>query len=302
MAAADHDIEALKAVIIKAFPEHDGGQFTPITIGWDSIAIDVDGAVIFKFPRHDSARAALRREAAMLTIIRPALMTAEVPITVPDLRIVSADPMFSRHDKLPGDHLTAADYAKLSPASRNRLADDLARFYHLIHRLPATALKAVGATTIPPWLDADTLYTVAIPRLPRAFQAHARASLQQWQALPPDPHGMTYGYFDGHGWNMAFDHKLQTLNGLYDFADSGFGPLHQDFIASNLISADLTTRLVSAYQHQTGRRLELDRIMLLTTILRLSELAEVTQSPDSPPEFVAQVEDLTIDWLTSTAR
>ena len=45
-------------------------------------------------------------------------------------------------------------------------------------------------------------------------------------AMPPDPLGTVYGFFDGHGWNMAFDHARGRLNGIFDFGDSGFGPLH----------------------------------------------------------------------------
>src|SRR5919106_64050 len=62
------------------------------------------------------------------------------------------------------------------------------------------------------------------------------------------PYGTTYGFFDGHGWNMAFDHTTNRLNGVYDFADSGFGPLHQEFIYTNLIARDLTARIVAEYE------------------------------------------------------
>jgi hypothetical protein len=71
---------------------------------------------------------------------------------------------------------------------------------------------------------------------------------------------------------MAFDHERQQLNGIYDFADSGLGPLHQEFIYSNLISPDLTVRIVAAYACRTGRMLDRRRINILTGFHRLSEL------------------------------
>ncbi len=88
------------------------------------------------------------------------------------------------------------------------------------------------------------------------FVAWQRISSQEFERLPPDPHGQTYGFFDGHGWNMAFDRVRGRLNGIYDFADSGFGPVHQEFIYSNFISPDLTERIAAAYEKASGRTLD----------------------------------------------
>jgi hypothetical protein len=115
------------------------------------------------------------------------------------------------------------------------------------------------------------------PILPSAARRYADKAIDNWQQLPPDPSGVTYGFFDGHGWNMAFDYKEKRLNGIYDFADSGFGLLHQEFIYSNWIEPDLTARIVAEYEALTGRDLDRQRIDLLSGILRLSELAEAVE-------------------------
>jgi hypothetical protein len=78
---------------------------------------------------------------------------------------------------------------------------------------------------------------------------------------------------------LAFDPKTQSLNGVYDFADSGFGRLHQEFIYSNMISADLTARIIGRYETLTGRSLNRERVTLLFEVLRLSELAELAADP-----------------------
>ncbi len=79
---------------------------------------------------------------------------------------------------------------------------------------------------------------------------------------------------------MAFGRKTQRLKGVYDFADSGFGALHQDFIYADLISPDLTGRIVRAYEKLTGRALERHRIDILSGYHHLSELADF--SDDRP--------------------
>lgn len=110
--------------------------------------------------------------------------------------------------------------------------------------------------------------------LPDALRPLADRTLDAWQELPPDPHGETCGYFDGHGWNMAFDHANGRLNGVYDFDDSGFGDVHQEFVYSNFISNDLTARIVAAYERHARRELDRARIDVLTGAFRLHELAK----------------------------
>jgi hypothetical protein len=88
---------------------------------------------------------------------------------------------------------------------------------------------------------------------------------------------------------MAFDHARGKLNGLYDFADSGFGPLHQEFIYPNFISTDLMARIVGGYENATKRFLDRERIWVLTGVHRLSELAELADDPQHLPAMLESV-------------
>ncbi|MBX5042839.1 aminoglycoside phosphotransferase family protein [Rhizobium lentis] len=270
-----------RSLITSVFPELTASVFKLAAKGWDSIAIDVDDTLIFKFPRHLGAERALVKEAALLDIVRPSLSMA-----VPDMRIHDGPPIFSSHAKLEGEHLIAEDYDALAVGDRQRLADDLARFYAELHALDADRLRAAGAGAILPWQSPEVVREKALPRLPPEIKRFAEAVVSDFQALPPDPYGNVYGFFDGHGWNMAFDHAQARLNGIYDFADSGFGPLHQEFIYSNFISHDLTARIVSAYEMLTGRRLDRRRIAILTGFHRLSELAELADDPANVEQMI----------------
>jgi aminoglycoside phosphotransferase (APT) family kinase protein len=263
------DLESLRAVIVGVFPDLAGSAFTPQTRGWDSVAIDVDDRLICKFPRNEAARDRLVREAALLAIIHPA-----VSLPTPNMTLHGGPPLFSRHDKLQGGYLEPPLYAELPEAARDRLADDLALFYAQLHALPAATLEAAGAGPIEPWLEPDEIARRAWPILPEALRPYAERTLTAFRVLPPDPHGLTYGFFDGHGWNMAFDPAAGRLGGVYDFGDSGFGPLHQEFIYSNMIAPDLTGRIVGRYEALTGRGLDRERIALLFETLRLSEFAQ----------------------------
>jgi len=267
--ASPLDLESLRAAIVAVFPDLASGAFTPQTRGWDSVAIDVDDRLIFKFPRHEVARAGLVREAALLSLIRPA-----VTLLTPNIAIHEGPPLFSRHDKLRGGYLEHSLYAELSHLARDRLAHDLALFYAELHALPAAALRAAGADPIKPWLEPDAILRRIWPVLNAPLRTYAERTIAAWRALPPDPYGFCFGYFDGHGWNMAFDPAAQRLNGVYDFGDSGFGALQQEFIYSDMIAPDLTARIIARYETLTGRLLDRERIALLFAALRLTELAE----------------------------
>jgi len=272
MAAAD--LDACRAAILRAFPDLAASRFRILAESWDSTAVEAEGRLIFKFPRHDAAAQRLRKEAALLRLVRPA-----VSLPVPDLALVEGPPLFSRHAKIPGEHLLAEHYAGLPDDARRRLAEDLARFHAGLHRLDPGRMAAAGAGPVEAWGRADRIGARALPALPPELRPAAERLLDAYGRLPPEPHAPVYGFFDGHGWNMAFDHAAGRLNGLYDFADSGFGPLHQEFIYSNFISPDLTARIVSAYETLTGRQLDRRRIAILTGFHRLSELAELADDP-----------------------
>jgi Ser/Thr protein kinase RdoA (MazF antagonist) len=264
----DQTLDSLRSIILTHYPTLSSATFTLHDQGWDSLAVDADDRIIFKFPRDAAAAASLRVEASLLAHVRPA-----VAMPVPDLALVEGPPLFSRHEKISGSHLVAADYANLVERERVALADALAQFYAQLHALDIGTMRAAGAHAVETWLTPDVIRARAWPLVREPLRPLAERVLDAWEHLPRDPHGDVYGYFDGHGWNMAFDHARGRLNGIYDFGDSGIGAVHREFIYSNFISNDLTSRIVAAYERITRRTLDRARIDILTGAFRLHELA-----------------------------
>jgi aminoglycoside phosphotransferase (APT) family kinase protein len=269
------DIDTFRAAIARAFPERANAHLRLLTAGWHSIGVDVDNELICKFPRHAQAEEGLTTEAALLMVIRP-----RVSMPVPDMRLHTTPPLFSSHRKLHGEHLLAAQYETFAEADRQRLGEAMGRFYAELHAIDRSLLIAAGARPLKPWSSSETIRASALRLLPPDLHGPAQETIAAFESLPPDPYGTTYGFFDGHGWNMAFDHESRTLNGVYDFGDSGLGPLHQEFIYSNFISTDLTRRIVCAYEVHTGRTLDRNRIEILTGMHRLWELSELGDTPE----------------------
>lgn len=278
------DLSEMRAIIVRDFPELAKAEFRPLTAGWHSAAVDVDDRLIFKFPRHETAQHALIKEASLLALVRPA-----VTMPVPDLTLHEGPPLYSRHGKLRGDHLVTAQYDRLPEPAQDALGRRMGEFYAQLHEFDQNAMKTAGARPVEAWLSAEEILQKAMPALPAELRGFAEDTLAEWEDLSPDPYGTTYGFFDGHGWNMAFDHDSATLSGVYDFADSGFGPLHQEFIYSNFISPDLTRRIVDSYEASSGRRLDRQRIKVLTGVHRLSELAALADDPVHLPDMIHHV-------------
>jgi aminoglycoside phosphotransferase (APT) family kinase protein len=232
------------------------------------------GRLICKFPRGDEAERALRREARILAAVRPHLS-----MPVPDLELVEGPMPFSRHTKIRGEHLLGAQYGRLPAAARDRLAEDLALFYAQLHDLDPAAMRDAGAVAILAWQSPEDVRSKALPLVPAEHRRLCERTVDAYEAMGPDPLGTTYGFFDGHGWNMAFDHERQRIGGVYDFADSGFGPLHQDFAYPAFISLELTRGIAERYARMTGKPVERERIGVLVGMHRLSELAELAGDP-----------------------
>lgn len=302
--APTHDLDTLRAAILRVFPELADAHFSLLPPGWHSTAVDVDGAWVFKFPRNAEAVEALQREAALLREIAPAL-TMQVPaLSLHATALPDGNTIFSRHRKLVGEQLLPLHYAALPDEARALLAQDLALFHAELHRLDPARMAALGARPLPGWTAAEQLRAQAVPMLPLGLRDWAERRLDAIAALPPaDPLGEVYGFFDGHGWNMAFDHARGRLNGVYDFADSGIGPLHREFVHASLVAPDLAFRLAAAYQSLTRRRLDRARIAALTAWHRLDEVAGAgLHHPHLIPAMIAPLHEWAMaDGLDDTA-
>jgi aminoglycoside phosphotransferase (APT) family kinase protein len=245
------------------------------TRGWDSNAVEA-GDTIFKFPKHADAPARLRREAKFLALIAP-----RVPLAVPRMKLHEAPMLFSEHIMIPGTIIETAGYDALSEAQKQAMAAALAGFYAALHAIPMADAIAAGAELKPEWPEAAAVLPALRQRLPGHIQQFAERAFTAYAALPAEPE--IFGYFDGHGWNMAFDHERGVLNGVYDFADAAIGPLTREFTYSSLTSPDLTERLITAYEALTGRAIDRRAVAIRMSVQNLAEFAEL----EAPDEKVA---------------
>jgi len=212
---------------------------------------------------------------------------------VPRMTIHDGPPVFSLHGKLPGDRLERADYAKLSEDQRGRLAADLALFLAELHAIDMGEMRAAGALPIEVWDTEDATLAPVWEQLPEHLRVDAQIAIEQYRELGPDSLGQVYGFFDAHGWNMAFDRERGRLNGIFDFADSGFGSPHREFVQISLIAPELAKETASAYSALTGREIDLRRIFMLGAAMRLSEYAGALETGEN----LDMIRGFAVEWF-----
>lgn len=274
--------EEFRRAIEAIAPDLASKPLTLLNEGWDSAAVE-GGGFVFKFPKHTDAIARLKKEVSLLAMVR-----RHVELPVPDMVLHEGPPLISRHRIITGEYLLADGYAKLDEKARDRLAAKVGKLHAQLHAIPLAEAEAAGAAPIEPWLTVVEIREKGREHLPPELVSGVlEPVLDAYEALPPDD--TIYGYFDGHGWNMAFDHDRQELNGVYDFADSGFGRRHQDLGYSAFISPDLTARVVAHYREMTGIDVDLNRVLTLHGTLRLWEFALLAEDPEHRDQMLAGV-------------
>ena len=277
MTAIDDIAEEYRAAVRAVRPDLADVPMVLHTRGWDSNAVEA-GDTIFKFPKHAEAPARLRREARFLALIAP-----RVPLAVPRMKLHETPRLFSEHVMIRGEIIETASYDVLSDAQKQAMAETLAEFYAALHAIPVSEAIAAGAEPKPEWPDAAAVLP-ALHELPEPVRDFARHVFAAYLELPHEEE--IFGYFDGHGWNMAFDHERGVLNGVYDFADAAIGPRTREFTYSSLTSPDLTERLISAYENQTGIAIDRRVVAIRMSVQNFAEFAELEELN---PDFTAAV-------------
>ncbi len=265
--AVQGDIAHDRAVVVSTLPQFMGGTFQRLQTRADRSALECDGW-IFKFGRNPHAQESLRREADLLAFLRP-----RITMTLPQMVLHEGPEPFTQHRKIPGGALGSAQYGALDEGRRNALATRIAQFYAELHALPLGRLQAVGAVGAEPWMAPDDIADGATPRLPRGYKGFLNRTVAAYRKLSIAGPELVFGYFDGHGENMAFDMATGMLNGMFDFGDAGFGARHRDLSYSNAISADLTARVIDRYEALSCVPVDRQKVALYTSASRLAVLA-----------------------------
>ncbi len=247
-----------------AFPDLAGLSCRILGAGFDSVALEVDDQLVFKFPRRRSCPAGARPRGGAARSHPPTRHSAGARSH--DRR--RRGPVLAAQ-KIPGEHLRPEDYPLACRSRARRSRRRSRRCFAELHALDHETMRAAGALPIKPWLRAgrDRSRHRALSAWPaaglgiadpRGLEKPAARSARRDLWLLRRPSAGTWLSIRASG----------RLNGIYDFADSGFAGLHQEFIYPAFVSAELMTRVIDHYEAITGRAIDRRRVHLLAAVLR----------------------------------
>ncbi|HYX48993.1 MAG TPA: phosphotransferase, partial [Ktedonobacteraceae bacterium] len=129
------NIKTALALIQQNFPQLAIQTALPITRGWDSFVLEVNGKLIFRFPMREDVTAYLQKEVRLLPILEEALSTPIPHFSYFGHGDESYPFMFVGYRKLGGLALDDEDFTSAQLAV---LAPTLAAFLNELHSFPVT--------------------------------------------------------------------------------------------------------------------------------------------------------------------
>ena len=148
------DSESYRRLVEDRVPDIEIRTCEPITEGWSSYVLEVNGELIFRFPRRPEIAHNIEKEILLLPVLADAL-----PIRVPRYDVIERDRpdgpvVFVGYDKIQGERLKRD---ALPPESQRRsLARNIGELLSALHSIPTDGLVAahVQPMTVDGWRHA----------------------------------------------------------------------------------------------------------------------------------------------------
>lgn len=207
------NIEKYLTAIREIFPS-DIESVTVHNNGDDFFVVEINRVWMFRFPRNDISRRALKVETKFLTRFK-----SISPLTVPDYQYQT--PQLVGYPKIPGTALSWDLFQSLSDGSRDRIARQIGGFLSAVHTFPVGEATLMGmAEGWNHWFNEmlKNFRQMVAPRLSPVARRNALTCIDRLLAEPFDSK-VIHGDFalEDH---VFFDEQRQELSGVIDFADS----------------------------------------------------------------------------------
>ena len=229
------DVDAAIVLIQRNFPQIAIRTAVPITKGWDSFVLEVNGELIFRFPMRDDVIPYLQNELCLLPLLEQALST---PIPHFDFRgqgDSSYPYMFVGYRKLVG---VALEDKRITQEQLAALAPTLATFLSELHSFPVARAVLVGVQEHTPeqWRERYLERYMDLQKrvFPLLDADLGTKSERLWEDFLDDRASFAFQPALIHC-DLACEHILcdperGTLTGVIDWGDVTIGDLAMDFV------------------------------------------------------------------------
>lgn len=248
------NIKTALALIQQNFPQLAIQTALPITRGWDSFVLEVNGELIFRFPMREDVTAYLQKEVRLLPILEEALSTPIPHFSYFGHGDESYPFMFVGYRKLGGLALDDEDFTSEQLAV---LAPTLAAFLNELHSFPVTWAIQNGVQEHTPvqWRERyQVLYTdLQLRVFPLPDKELRVKSENLWENFLQDEAIFAFKTVLIHC-DLACEHILcdplhSTLTGVIDWGDATIGDPALDFVGLQRgRGKEFTERVLKSYK------------------------------------------------------
>ena len=243
----EYDADSVLEVIQDEVPNLKVNAVSFFSNGWTNLVADINNEWIFRFPRSESFMLILEREQILLDRLRE-----YITLPIPNYEYIGLNTAFVAYRKIPGESLSEDIYLTLSIETRQEIANTLALFLSQLH----------GAISIEEGYQLgyceyqaplQLIENSLLGTLPsNDIERIVTESLIYLREHPYDIKQNVFLHNDLHGENFAFDVKLQTVRGVFDFSEAALGHYSVEFGKLFLVHSDLAMRTSDAYASING--------------------------------------------------
>ena len=217
--------------IRECYPDLDINQLQLDADGLVNQVLIINNERVFRFPKDDQARAALRRETAVLKIVH-----RHVSMAVPHFDRIEED--FVSYPLIPGRALMYQDLFNFSGLELDRIAEQIAIFLQQLHGVPVVEIEAAGIGASISCHSSDDwqkLYQAVEQELFPVMPTHIRHWVEYWfSPYHENPSWMknprkVLVNGDLGPYHILYDDVHHTINGIIDFGTAGLGDPAVDF-------------------------------------------------------------------------
>ena len=241
--------DVVASAIEKQFPELAPADVRPLGEGCDSVAFEVNGEWVFRFPKSEETAAQFAVEARLLPRIAPRL-PLPVPVFLFEGKPSAEFPrVFCGYRKLPGDPVIRLPPSEVPFGS---LAAPIAHFLTALHAVPIETTIEAGVPRQPLGETLEELRADALADLPRMRKVDATAPIEAWRTFleaAPDPgqeRRAVLLHNDFAAEHLLVDDASGTITGVIDWSDVAVGDPAFDFAGLFHWGGDAFARRVAA--------------------------------------------------------
>ena len=235
----------------------------------DNYVVEVNDALMFRFPKTQDTTDRVAGEAALLELLRP-----KVSLQIP--RLFYSHETFVSYHKIAGQALTFELYHKLDGQEKNRLALDFATFFYQVHKSLDVGYARMSGVQDAEWpLSCEILIEKLGKKLPDKRLEKLFTHMRAWRdSFIVSPDDIVVVHNDVHEKNIAFDTNINRINGIFDFSDRAIGDRYLEFRYLYLISPELMENAAQEYARLVGQNFNMQRVLYYYVATEFSRLTE----------------------------